>query len=400
MTDMMDFDTEAFVPLMRDGLDPVATLGTWRETEPVRKLQFPFGISAWLVSGYDASKAVLASVDGYSNDFTNLTAITGGVAAPEDQDPGGLGMADPPKHTRLRKLLTPEFTMRRLQRLIPRIEQIVAARLDAMADAGSPVDLVALFAMPVPSLVICELLDVPYPDREDFQRLSGSRFELFGGAGTGLDAISESLEFMSELVARQRVEPGDGLIGMIIRDHGDEITDKELAGLADGVLIGGHETTASMIALGAIMLLQNSDFADLMRAGGEPVAPAVEEMLRYLTVVQMAFPRFARRDVEVGGQQIKAGEMVLCSLSGANRDPVLGAAMEAFDAGRAINPHLAFGYGVHRCVGAELAKIELRIAYPALLQRFPTLRMEIPMEELEFRPFSLVYGTDQLPVAW
>ncbi len=399
MTDMMDFDTEAFVPLMREGLDPVARLGEWRSTEPVRKLQFPFGISAWLVSGYDASKAVLASRDGYSNDFTNLTAITGGVA-PEDQDPGGLGMADPPKHTRLRKLVSPEFTVRRLQRLIPRIEQIVADRLDAMAEAGSPVDLVALFAMPVPSLVICELLDVPYPDREDFQRLSGSRFELFGGAGTGLDAISESLAFMAELVARQRVEPGDGLLGMIIREHGDEITDQELAGLADGVLIGGHETTASMIALGAILLLQNPEFAAVMRAGGEPVAPAVEEMLRYLTVVQMAFPRFARQDVEIGGQQIKAGEMVLCSLSGANRDPVLGAAMEAFDAGRPISPHLAFGYGMHRCVGAELAKIELQIAYPALLQRFPTLRLEVPMEQLEFRPFSLVYGVDQLQVAW
>ena len=199
MTDTMGFDPDAFVPMMRTGLDPVPQLGHWRATEPVRKLNFPFGISAWLVSGYDETKAVLSNTSGYSNDFANLTEMTA-AAAPQDKDPGGLGMADPPKHTRLRKLLTPEFTMRRLQRLIPDITRIVEARLDALETAGPPADLVELFAMPVPSLVICELLDVPYPDRESFQRLSGSRFELFGGAGTGLDAISESLEFMSELV--------------------------------------------------------------------------------------------------------------------------------------------------------------------------------------------------------
>jgi len=403
MTETAEFDMEAFIPLMRTGLDPVPQLGEWRTTEPVRKLNFPFGISAWLITGYDEAKTVLAHPTAYSNDFANLTAVTGGGAA-EDQDPGGLGMADPPKHTRLRKLLTPEFTMRRLRRLVPDIERIVAERLDALGAADQPADFVQQFAMPVPSLVICALLDVPYPDRESFQRLSGSRFELFGGAGTGLDAISESLAYMGELVDAQRAAPGEGLLGMIIREHGDEITDRELAGLADGVLIGGHETTASMLALGAIALLRNPDLAEVMREG-EPdaVAAAVEELLRYLTVVQMAFPRFAKQDVEVGGQLIKSGEMVLCSLSGANRDPVLGSGagvgLESIAAHREPTPHLAFGYGFHRCVGAELARMELRIAYPALLQRFPDLRLAIPFEDLEFRPYSIVYGLESLPVS-
>ncbi len=390
--------TEAFMPLMRNGLDPVPGLAERQQQEPVSKLEFPFGITAWLVTGYDDVKAVIGDTKNYSNDFSNVVASAGGQAT-ADQDPGGLGFADPPNHTRLRKALTPEFTVRRLSRLIPRIEQIVEQQLDVMAASGSPVDFVETFAMPIPSLVICELLDVPYPDRADFQRLSGSRFDIFGGAGTGLDAISESLKYMAELVARQRQHPGDGLLGMLIREHGDSIDDRELAGLADGLLIGGHETTASMLALGAVLLLQHPDVAERLRTDDDAAGPTVEEMLRYLTVVQVAFPRFAKHDLELGGKQIKTGEMVLCSLSGANRDPELGPHMQDFDPNR-ISPHLAFGYGAHRCVGAELAKMELRIAYPALLRRFPELRLDVPAGDVSFHEYSVVHGVDTLPVAF
>ena len=393
---------DPFMPLRRTGLDPLPELAELRRSTPVRKLEFPFGISAWLVSGYAEAKAVLGDATGFSNDFSGVTAVTGG-AATADQNPGGLGMADPPVHTRLRKMLTPEFTMRRLQRLTPRITAIVDELLDGMAAAGSPVDFVQSFAMPLPSLVICELLDVPYPDREAFGKLSGARFDIFGGAGTGLEAISESLAYMGELVKQQRAEPGDGLLGMLIRTYGDAIDDRELAGLADGVLIGGHETTASMLALGAIALLNSPEHAALVRDGdADTVHRAVEELLRYLTVVQVAFPRFAREDIEVAGQQIKAGEMVLVSLSGANRDRALGAGadLERFDPTRAPTSHYAFGYGIHRCVGSELARMELRIAYPALLRRFPTLRLDRPLSEIGFREYSVVFGVEDLPVAW
>lgn len=390
----------AFMPLMRTGLDPVPALGEVRDREPVSRLEFPFGITAWLITGYDEAKAVLGNAGDFSNDFANITAMTAGEAG-EDQNPGGLGMADPPKHTRLRKMLTPEFTMRRLQRLVPRVEQLVTELLDGMESSGSPADFVEAFAMPLPSLVICELLDVPYPDRQQFQRLSGARFDIFGGAGTGLEAISESLEFMGELVQAQRRNPGDGLLGMLIREYGDEIDDRELAGLADGLLIGGHETTASMLALGAIALLSDPAHAELMRAGdAEAVHAAVEELLRYLTVVQVAFPRFARQDLEVAGVTIPKGAMVLVSLSAADRDSRLGPAMDRFDPTRPVTSHFAFGYGIHRCVGAELARIELRIAYPALLQRFPTLRLDLPLQEIGFREYSVVYGVDRLPVSW
>ncbi len=385
----------ALRPLRRDGLDPVAEIGAIRAEAPISKLDLPFGMNAWLVTGYDEAKAVLGKVTEFSTDFTNLV---GNAGVTEDQNPGGLGFADPPVHTRLRKLLTPEFTMRRLNRLTPRIDEIVAEQLDAMAKTEGPVDLWQAFALPIPSLTICELLGVSYEDREDFQRLGTARFDLFGGASASLGAMSESLTYLLDIVKKQREEPGDGLLGMLIKEHGDEISDRELAGLADGVLTGGLETTASMLALGALVLLRDEKAFDAVRGDDESVHKFVEELLRYLTVVQMAFPRFAKEDVEIGGVRISEGDIVLVSLSGADRDPKLGADMEKFDAAREPTSHLAFSYGIHRCIGAELARMELRTAYPALVRRFPNLRLAVPAEELSFRKVSIVYGLDELPV--
>ncbi|MFG1647183.1 cytochrome P450 [Amycolatopsis sp. NPDC049252] len=385
----------ALLPLKRDGLDPVAEIGAIRAEAPISKLDLPFGMNAWLVTGYDEAKAVLGKVTEFSSDFTNLV---GSAGVTEDQNPGGLGFADPPVHTRLRKLLTPEFTMRRLNRLTPRIDEIVAEQLDAMAAADGPVDLWQAFALPIPSLTICELLGVSYEDREDFQRLSTARFDLFGGASASLGAMSESLTYLLEIVKKQRAEPGDGLLGMLIKEHGDEISDQELAGLADGVLTGGLETTASMLALGALVLLRDEKAFDAVRGDEESVHRFVEELLRYLTVVQMAFPRFAKQDMEIAGVHIGEGDIVLVSLSAADRDAKLGPGMDTFDATREPTSHLAFSYGIHRCIGAELARMELRTAYPALVRRFPNLRLAVPADELSFRKVSIVYGLDELPV--
>ncbi|MCR6489023.1 cytochrome P450 [Amycolatopsis sp. OK19-0408] len=385
----------ALLPLKREGLDPVAEIGAIRAEAPISKLDLPFGMNAWLVTGYDEAKAVLGKATGFSSDFTNLV---GNAGVTEDQNPGGLGFADPPVHTRLRKLLTPEFTMRRLSRLTPRIDEIVTEQLDAMAKATGPVDLWQAFALPIPSLTICELLGVSYEDREDFQRLSTARFDLFGGASASLGAMSESLTYLLDIVKKQREEPGDGLLGMLIKEHGDEIDDRELAGLADGVLTGGLETTASMLALGALVLLRDETAFEAVRGDDESVHRFVEELLRYLTVVQMAFPRFAKEDMEIAGVKISEGDIVLVSLSAADRDPKLGAGMEEFDATREPTSHLAFSYGIHRCIGAELARMELRTAYPALVRRFPDLRLAVPAEELSFRKVSIVYGLDELPV--
>jgi cytochrome P450 len=383
------------MPLRRSGLDPVPELGAARESEPISKLRLPFGLRAWLVTGYDEAKEVLAAASSFSNDYTNLV---GTAAMSADQNPGGLGFADPPDHTRLRKLLTPEFTMRRLNRLTPRIHAIIEGQLDAMAAADGPVDLMRDFALAIPSLTICELLGVSYEDRADFQRLSTVRFDLFAGAGASFGAISESLSYLLDIVKKQRESPGDGLLGMLVKEHGDDIDDRELAGLADGVLTGGLETTASMLALGAIVLLRDRSTFELVRDDDAAIDKFVEELLRYLTVVQMAFPRFAKEDIEIGGSRITKGDIVLVSLSGANRDAKLGSEMESFDPAREASSHLAFGWGVHRCIGAELARMELRAAYPALVRRFPEMRLATGLDDLAYRQTSIVYGVESLPV--
>lgn len=385
----------ALMPLKRDGLDPVGDLAALREREPITPLKLPFGMKAWLVTGYEEGKAVLGHATGFSNDFGNLV---GSAGVTEDQNPGGLGMSDPPMHTRLRRILTPEFTMRRLARLTPRISEIVNDQLDAMAEVDGPVDLAQAFAFQIPSLTICELLGVPYSERDEFQRLSTARFDLFSGAGASLGVISESLTYLLDVVRRQREQPGDGLFGMLVKEHGDTLDDRELAGLADGLLTGGLETTASMLTLGALVLLRDPDTFRLIHDDDTAIDGFVEELLRYLTVVQVAFPRFAREDIEIAGTTFGKGDIVLVSLSGANRDAGLGEDMERFDPTRAAFPHLAFGHGIHRCIGAELARMELRAAYPALLRRFPKMRLAVEPDALAFRKLSIVYGVEQLPV--
>ena len=215
--------------------------------------------------------------------------------------------------------------------------------------------------------------------------------------------MSAQREFLFDAVARQRRDPGPGLIGQIIRDEGDAISDVDLAGLADGVFTGGFETTAGMIALGTIVLMREEKHANLVRNGtSQDVDLVVEELLRYLSVVQVAFPRFAKEDMTLFGQRIRKGDVLLASLSGANRDAAAaGEKPEDFDPFRVPRSgHLAFGHGIHRCIGAELARMELRTVFPRLLRRFPDLALAVPESELSFRQLSFVYGVDELPVTF
>jgi cytochrome P450 len=333
-----------------------------------------------------------------SADFGNMI---GKVGIGAEQDPGGLGFADPPHHTRLRKMLAPHFTTRALAKRTDQVREIIEDSLDDMAKAAAEaptVDLQKQFALQIPSRVIMELLGVDDVDRDEFQRLSAERFDLVGGAHKSLDVIQQAIDLLRGTVARQRVEPGPGLIGSIIREYGDDIDDVELAGLMDGVLTGGLETTVSMLALGAITLLQDEALFARIRDDDAAAEPFVEEMLRYLTVVQVGFPRFAVRDTVLGGKSIFAGDVMIPSLSGANRDARHGTKMEQVDVDRPPTSHLAFGHGLHRCVGAELARIELRMAYPALVRRFPKMRLAVPADQLKYRGLSVVYGIEELPV--
>lgn len=387
------------LPLKRDGLDPLPELTRITAEEPVKKLTTLFGRDIWLVSGYPEARAALADGSPWSNDLGQFVSQEGRSA---EEQIGGLGMTDPPLHTALRQYLTPEFTMRRLARLEPVIRRIVNERLDAMEALGNQqerVDLVKEFAFPVPFEVICELLGLPVEDRERFRELGVARFDLTQGGVGVFGAAADTREFLIKAVAAQRAEPGDGLIGGLLKEHGDELDDLVLGGIADGVFLGGYETSASMLSLATYVLTETPGAMETMRQDPESVHRIVEELLRHLTVVQLAFLRIAKVDLVVGGQQIKKGSVVGMSLLSANRDPRLGPDLDTFDPHREPVRHLAFGHGMHRCVGAELARMELRIALLALAERFPDLRVTASREELEFRKLAAVYGVEKLPVA-
>ncbi|MED7923302.1 cytochrome P450 [Nonomuraea sp. LP-02] len=383
------------VQFMRDGFDPVGELGRIRNEHPVFPMQIPGDQTVYLVTRWEDVRTVLGDHERFSNDFAGVIGL-----GSNQEDPGGLGFRDPPEHTRLRKFLTPEFTVRRLRRMEPRIEALVEEALDrieAKGAASRPVDLFEEFALPIPSLVVCELLGVPYEERADFVKISKDRFDFTAGPEASLQAINDAMTYLVELVARERLNPGEGLLGQLLREHGDELDDRTLASMADGLLTGGHDTSTSMLALGTLWLLEHPEQAAKVREVDGYVNDVVEELLRYMSVVQVAFPRFARDDLELHGVPIKKGEMVLCSLIGANRDPnALGEDADEIRPGR-DGSHMAFGHGIHRCIGAPLAQMEMRIAFPALLRRFPALQVA---GEVTFRELAIVYGLKTLPVTW
>ncbi len=383
------------MPLLRNGLDPLPEMARVRREAPVTRLTELFGKGIWLVSGYDEARAALADSTSYSQDLRQFVSMDGHS---ESEQIGGLGMTDPPDHTVLRRYLTPEFTKHRLARLEPTIRDIVEGRLDAMEAAGPVVDLVEQFAFPIPFEVICELLGLPAEDRDEFRDLGAARFDLVRGGVGVFGAAARSREFLISAVTAQRADPGEGLIGALLREHGDELDDVTLGGLVDGVFLGGYETSASMLALGTYLLTGHPEVRAMLESDDATASRVVEEMLRHLSVVQVAFLRFARQDLELGGQQIKAGDVVGISLLGANRDERLTPGADRFDPTRPPTRHLAFGYGMHRCVGAELARMELVIALRALVKRFPRLEVASDPERLAFRKLSAVYGIESLPV--
>jgi cytochrome P450 len=391
------------VQMRRDAFDPVPELAEIRDSVGVQTVVNAFGLPAYLVTRHDDVKAMLSDHERFSNVRPpGFVAVPGGPDEDEQarSRAGNLLALDPPEHQRLRRMLTGEFTARRMKLLQPHIADIVDAQLDAMAAAGPPVDLVANFALPIPSLVICELLGVPYADREDFQRRSARQLDLSIPIPERLALVRAGRDYMTGLVADARRSPGDDLLGMLVREHGTELTDDELVGIASLLLIAGHETTSNMLGLGTLALLRHPEQLAAVRDDPDAVGPAVEELLRWLSIVHTTIPRFTTTDVEVAGVRIPAGRLVFASLPAANRDPVLLDDPDRLDIGRGAMGHVAFGHGVHHCLGAPLARMEMRIALPALLRRFPGLELAEDFDDVEFRSFHFIYGLRALSVRW
>jgi cytochrome P450 len=379
--------------MRRTAFDPTPELAEIRETTGVRRVVNAFGMQVYLVTRHEDVKTVLSDHERFSN---------GRPPAEEEADArtGNLLGLDPPEHQRLRRMLTSEFTVRRMKRLEPRIVEIVDQHLDAMERTGAPADLVAHFALPVPSLVICELLGVPYTDREEFQRRTSRQLDLAIPMPERFELQREGRDYMRTLVEGARRHPGEDMLGMLVREHGTELTDSELIGIAGLLLLAGHETTSNMLGLGTLALLAHPDQLAAVRDDPDAVGPAVEELLRWLSIVHTAIPRITTTDTEIAGVQIPAGQLVFASLPSGNRDAHFIAAPDTFDVRRGAPGHLAFGHGVHHCLGAPLARMEMKIAYPALLRRFPGLAPAEPLGDVAFRSFHFIYGLRSLSVTW
>lgn len=313
---------------------------------------------------------------------------------------GNLLSYDGPEHTRLRRMLTGSFTTRRARELRPAIEQVVATALDALEEAGRGADLVRVFSTPIPTHVICELLGVPYGDREEFQRRTAIALNFDISRDEQMRQAAEMEAYMAGLVARHRKDPGDNVLGGIVHDHGAELTDSELAGIGNMLLIAGHETIANTLSASVALLLQHPDQLAVVRDDPEVIDGAVEELLRYVAPATI-LPRQVTSNLSVRDQDIKEGELVLASVLAANRDPATGGQdLDVLDVRRPPLRHLTFGYGPHQCLGQQLARMELRVALPALFNRFPELRLAVQEDQLDYRTNALVFGVDALPVTW
>lgn len=378
--------------------DPPRELIEAREHGPISPYTFPGGKPGWLVTGYDLVRSVLADPRFSSRKELMLhpTIDFGDVEIPP-APPGEFLLMDEPQHGRYRKPLASRFTARRMRLLTERVEQITAEHLDAMAEAGPPTDLVTAFAKPIPAIMICELLGVPYRDRGSFQ----DNIDKFMNGETNdedlLAAYTATQQYLAELVVAKRANPTDDVLSELTDS---DLTDEELRGMSLILLAAGLDTTANMLALGTFALLQNPAQLAALRADPTLADRAVEELLRYLSVAK-TFWRTALEDVELGGRTIRAGDRMILSYHTANRDPDRFTDPHALDLGRQDGTHLAFGHGIHLCLGQQLARVELRVAFPALVNRFPTLRLAVPADQVALRPETAdIYGVKSLPVTW
>ncbi|MDN3241864.1 cytochrome P450 [Glycomyces tritici] len=372
------------------------------QSQPLRPIRYyPDGVEGWLVTGHAEGRKVLADPrfatgERFTRSPTELPHVF--VSISEQVPPGFFLFFDPPEHTRLRRKVTGVFTVKRMKDLEPRIADIVDGRIAALRAAGPGADLVREFALPVPSLVICEMLGVPYADRDAFQRNSADMLDLSRSVEERNKSMAELFGYLMALVPAKRAEPGDDMFSVLAADP--EIHEVEAAGIALILLVAGHETTANMLALGTFALLEHP--AQLARLRGEPglMPAAVEELLRYLTVAHNGIMRIAKEDAEIDGRRIRAGQHVTVVLQAANRDPHKYEAPGVLDIGRDAQGHMAFGHGVHQCVGQQLARVEMRIGFAKLIEAFSELRLAVPSEEIPMRSDMAVYGVHTLPVTW
>ncbi|HEY1012743.1 MAG TPA: cytochrome P450 [Herpetosiphonaceae bacterium] len=385
--------------------DPFPYLAEWRAKQPIVKVKAGM-LEAWLVTRYDDVLSVLKDPR-FSKELRKVQDAEG---APKFWMPEFVRVLeqnmldqDDPNHARLRGLVHKAFTPRRIEQLQPRIEAIAGELLDAVRPHSS-MDLVRDFALPLPLTVIAELLGVPLADRDRFHRWSGAVLQTptAFNLAKAIPTLWTFIRYLRRQLAQRRAEPRDDLLTALVQaeEAGDRLSENEAVAMVILLLIAGHETTVNLIASGTLALLQQRDQWDLLRARPELMKSAIEELVRFANPVETATERYAGEDLELAGQQIKRGELVLAGLASANRDPAYFSRPDLLDITREKNRHLGFGMGIHFCLGAPLARMEAQIALGALQSRLPDLRLAVPAETLRWRATPIVRGLAALPVRW
>jgi cytochrome P450 len=383
---------------------PAADLLELSSEKPVTRARIWDGSTPWLVTGHAAQREILSdprvSSDEHRPGFPFPTQT---MAETLDHRPLTIFNADGADHTRIRRTMTSPFTRPRMEKLRPAIQKITDGLIDEMLAGPNPTDLVTALSLPVPSLMICELLGVPYTDHEFFQEHASVATKRDATPEESVASMQSLGGYLAGLIGARIEKPADDVLSdFAARITAGELTLPDATLLCMVLLIAGHETSANMITLGTAALLENPEQLAILQTTQDPrvVANAVEELLRYLTIAHLGQRRIASEDIEIAGETIRAGDGIVVPLPAGNWDPVAFPEPERLDLTREARHHHAFGWGVHQCIGQQLARIELQVVYGTLYRRVPTLRLAVSRDELEFRGDSLAYGVYELPVTW
>ncbi|MER5478654.1 cytochrome P450 [Streptomyces sp. NPDC002734] len=384
---------------------PAATVRGMTREDAVGKVRIWDGSTPWFVTRHADQRALLndprLSIDEKRPGYPHMTRSR---AASAPHHPALITNTDPPEHTRLRRTVNAPFMVKRVEALRPRIQEVLDGLIDDMLAGPRPADLVQAIGLPVPTLVITEILGAPYEDHEFFQTTSHVLISHDSTPEEAQEAGRALGGYLGDLFARKMASPGDDVMSeMAGRVKAGEMSPEEAVTMSTAILIAGHETSASMISLGTLALLRNPGQLELLREHGDDprfVAGAVEELLRYLTIVHSGIRRIAEEDIAVRDTVVKAGDGVIFELAGANWDPEAFPEPERLDLRRPARHHHAFGYGAHQCLGQSLARVELQVVYGTLYRRIPTLALAVPFEEVPFAMEGVAYGLRSLPVTW
>ena len=372
-----------------------------RDSGELARVTMPYGGDAWLATSYEDIKTVLSDPR-----FSRAATLGRDVprAIPLINYDSNILTMDPPDHSRLRKLVARAFTQRRIEQLRPRAQQVVDELLDRLIEQGPPADLVEGLALPLPITMICELLGVPFQDRDRFRAWSDTALSLTAHTPEEIEHARDSLRaYLSDLIGAHRANPSDDLLSELIvaRDEHDRLTEEELVTFGITLLVAGHETTANQTGNFLYTLLSRPELLAELHADPSLLNQAIEELLRMTPLGNVAAsPRIALEDVVLSGTLVRAGEAVMTQTAAANRDKSVFDHADEIDFHREQNPHIAFGHGAHHCLGAQLARLELQIAVGTVLRRMPGIRFAVPVEEVRFKRGRLVRGLQSLPVSW